>query len=695
MDDGALARFRGDAFLVTQFERYLARDCFVPEKIEYIGSAKIGQVSDKEASDANRNGKDTDPFHVRHSPLLSKASMKNDCARLRKMPLSILSCQNYHTWPRNSKKKCIFVSYWESTKMKRISTFAELLAILALVRPTLSILLLLTTIVGIRTLTAQTKDPGIPIDLRPGLDRIEGRNILLHVDKLASDEFEGRAPGTTGEELTVKYLIDQFRAVGAAPGNPNGSYIQNVPLVGYRTTPKIDLAVDGKPIPFAFMDDFVHDYPRLQARVDVPPAEVVFAGYGITAPQFGWDDYKETDVRGKLVLVLSGEPSRPLDENAKKPDPGFFKGVERTCYATREFKYEEARRRGAAGVLIIYDPETSATYGQFQTFAKLEGQNLKPRLGSYEMAIAGLVTTDAVKRIFSAVGKNFDDAEKAASLVAFRPEKLGVKADISLTSKLRYFNSRNVVAKVRGSDPRLRNEYVIYTAHWDHLGKDTSLLGDQIYNGANDNAIGTAQLIEAARAFAAMKQKPARSVLFIATTAEEKGFLGARYYVRDPLYPISKTVANINLDAGNLFGLTRDLASTGYGNSTMDEVLASAARSQGRVFTTGSLDETGGLYFGSDQIEFAKAGIPAVFPWSGVDYVGKPKDYGDKVWAEYGEKRYHQVSDEVMPDWDVSGAVEDTRWFVIAGFLAARDRQRPRLKDGSEFIWISKGRVRK
>lgn len=544
-------------------------------------------------------------------------------------------------------------------------------------------------------LFAQRNGVSISPPLKDALDAINGRNILGHVRKLSSDEFEGRSPGSRGEDLTVKYLVEKFKAVGAAPGNPNGSYIQNVPLVGYRTSPKIDLTVDGEPLPFRFLDDFVHDYPGLTSSLDIRAADIVFAGYGITAPQFGWDDYKETDVRGKLVLVLSGEPSRPLGEDAKKPDPGFFKGIERTYYSTREFKYEEARRRGAAGVLIIYDPERSATYGLFQTFAKLEGQNLKPRPGSHQMAIAGMVTTNAVKRIFSAVGKNFDDVEKAASLPAFRPEKLRVKADISLTSKLRYFNSRNVVARVVGSDPRLRNEYVIYTAHWDHLGKDTSLTGDQIYNGANDNAIGTSQLIEAARAFAAMKQKPKRSVLFIATTAEEKGYLGARHYVRDPLYPISKTVANINLDAGNLFGLTRDLASTGYGNSSMDEILASAARSQGRVFTTGSLDETGGLYFGSDQIEFAKAGIPAVFPWSGVDYVGKPKDYGDKVWAEYGEKRYHQVSDEVMPDWDVSGAVEDTRWFVIAGFLAAQNAERPRLKGGSEFIWISKGRVGK
>jgi Zn-dependent M28 family amino/carboxypeptidase len=226
---------------------------------------------------------------------------------------------------------------------------------------------------------------------------------------------------------------------------------------------------------------------------------------------------------------------------------------------------------------------------------------------------------------------------------------------------------------------------VVYSAHWDHLGKDSSLTGDQIYNGANDNAIGTAQLIEAARAFAALKRKPARSILFIATTAEETGFLGARYYLQKPLYSISATVANINLDAGNLFGLTRDLGSTGYGNSTLDEVLETAAKIQGRVFVAESLDGNGGLYFGSDQIEFAKAGIPAVFPWSGNDYVGKPKGFGFKVWGEYSNDRYHKVADGVMPDWDSTGAVEDTRWFVIAGFLIAQNKERPEWKPGSEF----------
>jgi Zn-dependent M28 family amino/carboxypeptidase len=264
---------------------------------------------------------------------------------------------------------------------------------------------------------------------------------------------------------------------------------------------------------------------------------------------------------------------------------------------------------------------------------------------------------------------------------------MATTAKISLSSKVRNVVSRNVVAMVEGSDPRLKNEYVIYSAHWDHLGRDPKLKGDQIYNGANDNAAGTAQLLEVARGFANLKTRPKRSVLFVATTAEEKGFLGARHYIQNPLYPISKTVAAINLDAGNLFGLTKDLGSTGYGNSTLDDTLTAAAEMQGRTFLTGSMDN-GGLYFASDQIEFAKAGIPAVFPWNGHLYIGKPADHSEKVWNEYGSKRYHQVTDEVMPDWDMAGAVEDARWMMIAGFLAADRPEKPRWLKGSEFLWI-------
>jgi Zn-dependent M28 family amino/carboxypeptidase len=525
-------------------------------------------------------------------------------------------------------------------------------------------------------------------DVRGALGKIEGKNILRHIETLASDRFEGRAPGTLGEKLTVQYLTEQFKKTGLRPGNPNGTFIQTVPLIGYKTTGKIDLSVDGRPIPFVFLEDFVHVVPRPESTVTVVTSGVVFAGYGISAPQFGWDDYKNTDVRNKLVIVLSGEPGRRDKNDPEKPDNSFFKGDERTYYSSRDFKYEMARERGAAGLLVITDPESSRTFSIFKTFAGLEGMALEPhRSPKQSLAIAGLMTMQAADRIFKAAGNDFKEAEKSASSAGFRVKALSIEGTISLNSRLRNVASSNVVAKVDGSDPLLRNQYVIYSAHWDHLGVDPHLKGDQIYNGANDNAAGTAQLIEIARAFAALKTKPKRSVLFMAVTAEEKGFLGSRYYVQKPLYPISKTIAAINLDAGNLFGMTKDLASTGYGNSTMDDTLEEAAVMQGRIFLKRSFDD-GGTYFASDQIEFAKAGIPAVFPWSGVDYVGKPAGFGDKVWDDYGSKRYHRVGDEVMADWEMTGAVEDARWMMTAGYLAANKVERPVWLKGSEFVWL-------
>ena len=530
--------------------------------------------------------------------------------------------------------------------------------------------------------------PALPAGVSQSLEKITGERILEHVRILASDRFEGRAPGTIGEHLTVDYLVKQFRASGLSPGNPDGTFVQKVPLVGYKTTATIDLAANAKPVSLTFFDDFVHDLPRLAARVDTKITGVVFAGYGITAPQFNWDDYKGTDVRNKLVLVLSGEPSKPDATDSKKFDPLFFRGDTRTYYSTREFKYEEARKRGAAGILVITDPEKARTYSLFQTFARMEGMALRDSSPHTAPAISGLVTKKAGERLFTAAGRDLSESTKAADDPRSTPISMDLSGRISVSSKLRNFVSQNVVARIQGSDPDLKNEYVIYSAHWDHLGKDESLTGDQIYNGANDNAAGTAQLIEVGAAFASLTKKPKRSILILATTSEEKGYLGARFYARNPLYP--KMLAAINLDAGNLFGLTKDLASAGYGQSTLDGTLETAAEMQGRTFLRESLDGDGGYYFASDQIEFAKVGVPAVFPWNGHIYVGKPPDFGEKRWNDYGTNRYHQVTDEVMADWDMAGAVEDARWMMLTGLLVANNVERPSWSAGSEYLWLGK-----
>lgn len=518
-------------------------------------------------------------------------------------------------------------------------------------------------------------DADIIKTLSPALDSIKGERILHHVKVLSSDKFEGRNPGTIGESVTVKYLIEQFRRAGLKPGNPDGTFVQNVPMVGFLSEPQVEIKVGSASIFLDFSNDFVHDIPRPQQIVKAKDSNIVFAGYGIVAPQYGWDDYKGVDVRNKTVIVLSGEPVLPA--------AAMFKGNLRTYYSTREFKYQIAKSKGAAAILVVTDPTKQQTFSLYQTLAKIEGATLRLRSVGQELALTGLLTINAVRRVFSAAGANFDDQQEAAQSRDFTPFSLGVAADIKIASKIRNFNSKNVIARIEGADPKLKNEYIVYSAHWDHLGKDTRLKGDQIYNGAFDNASGTASMVEMARAFARLNIKPKRSILFIATTGEEKGYLGSRYFVNSHLYPISSLIANINIDGCNVFGLTSDTASTGFGNTTLDEALADAAKLQGRTFQQSSIDN-GGAYFASDQVEFAKVGIPAVFPWNGSSYINKPANYSEKVW-EQQSKNYHQVSDEANPEWDLSGAVQDAQWLVIAGYNIADTVKRPEWKAGSEF----------
>lgn len=551
------------------------------------------------------------------------------------------------------------------------------------------VILLILALIGFLPAASQESGDGdgdgVLTFLRPALNSIKADEILQNVKVLASDKFEGRNVGTAGEALTVNYLVDQFKRAGLEPGNPDGTYVQKVPLIGFRTKPQIEFSINGEKFPLQFPDDFIHEFPRLQPNVTVKNSGIVFAGYGIVAPEYDWDDYKAIDVRNKLVILLGGEPSIHDKNDPKKLDAGFFKGDLRTFYSTMEFKKELALKKGAAAVLCITDPEKSPNYSIFKTFALLEGFALRPQgPANKALAITGLITIGASRKLLAASGQDFEALQKSAQSKDFKPVLTSAKANISVTNKLRRVESQNVVARIDGSDPRLKNEYVIYTAHWDHLGRDKDLKGDQIYNGAIDNAIGTAQLLAVAKGFAMLPKKPKRSILFIAVTAEEKGFLGSRYYAQHPLFPIARTAANINLDGGNAWGRTKDIMQSNYGLSTLDETFDEAARMQGRVFLNESLGD-GGYYFGSDQIEFAKVGIPAAFPFSGFNYPGKATDFGEKMWNAYGDKDYHKVSDEVGSNWDLSGAAEDAQLFLIAGYNVAQVLKRPEWKAGSEF----------
>ncbi|HYP16538.1 MAG TPA: M28 family peptidase, partial [Opitutus sp.] len=400
---------------------------------------------------------------------------------------------------------------------------------------------------------------------------ISRERILGHTTVLASDEFEGRAPGSPGEEKTVAYLTNQFRELGLAPGNPDGTFVQRVPLVGITSRPSLTFDVNGQPFPVEHLNDFVGPTSRVAPHVAVRDSEAVFVGYGIVAPEFGWDDFKNVDVRGKTVVVLVNDPP-VLDPQTGQLDPKFFGGRAMTYYGRWTYKYEIAAARGAAACLIVHETGP-ASY----PFAVITGSRARenfelrtPGGNADRVAMEGWLTHDAARRLFAAGGHDYEALKKAAARPDFQPVALGAKASFTIQSDLREVDSQNVVARLPGSDPALREEHIIYTAHWDHLGRDSRLSGDQIFNGAADNAGGVAVLLEIARAFASLppEQRPKRSLLFLAVTAEEKGLLGSRFYAEHPLYPLTRTLANLTLDGVNQFGPTSDLTVIGSGAST-------------------------------------------------------------------------------------------------------------------------------
>lgn len=519
------------------------------------------------------------------------------------------------------------------------------------------------------------------VSLEPALASVTAGELLADIEVLASDAFEGRAPGTRGETLTVDYLQKGFARRGAAPGNPDGTYVQDVPLVAFQATPRLALTLAGEKTTLAFPGDYVARSRRLLPSVAIAGSELVFAGYGIVAPEYGWDDFKDVEVAGKTLIVLEGEPELPAPADGGAP----FRGETLTYYGNRFYKYEVAAAKGAAALLIVHDPASAATpYPTIQKGFQAEAYEVRSASRPEPLAAEGWITLDAVERVCTRLGKSFGDLRLAAQATSFRPRALGAKVDLTIDSVLRDVPTRNVVARIAGSDPKLRHELVVYTAHWDHLGRDESLQGDQIYNGAIDNAAGVATLLEIAEAFARLPTPPRRSILFLATTAEERFYLGAKHYVAAPLYPLADTVANINLDASNLWGRTEDVLNLAYGATTLDDVLEEAAAAQGRKLVREQFDR-GAYFFRSDVFEFARAGIPAVFPSSGSRYIGKPEGYGDEKWDAYGSHDYHQLTDDVRADWDMAGAVEDGQWLFRVGYLIAQSDTLPAWQPESEF----------
>jgi Zn-dependent M28 family amino/carboxypeptidase len=543
--------------------------------------------------------------------------------------------------------------------------------------------------IGIILLAALVTGLAPDAGLKSALEGVKPEAVLEHIKVLASDEFEGRGPGTPGEEKTIAYVSGQFRGMRLRPGNPDGTFLQAVPLIGFQAKKVAgSFQVRDRTVALSFPEDFVAVSRRMVPEVSIENSDVVFVGYGTVAPEYGWDDYKGLDVRGKTLIMLVNDPPVADPNDPAKLDSAVFKGPAMTYYGRWTYKYEIASDKGAAAVILVH--ETGPAGYPFEVVrGSWSRENFdigEPQKGQVtgRVAVEGWMTLAKSQELFQACGRDFTALKAAAAHREFRPEPLGCRARFAISNALREVRSNNVVARLEGSDPALKDESIIYTAHWDHLGHDPALKGDAIYNGAADNASGVAAVLEIARAFTRIHPAPKRSILFLIVTAEEKGLLGAKYYATHPLYPLARTLANINLDVINLWGPTTDIISIGMGQTTLDDRLIAIAGAHGRTVAPDA-DPEKGYYFRSDHFEFAKQGVPAIDPKGGRQYVGKSGDFGKRKQEEYTAKDYHKPSDEVKPDWDLSGAAEDIKLLVELGYSVAQEPQYPEWKPSSEF----------
>lgn len=499
---------------------------------------------------------------------------------------------------------------------------------------------------------------------------ISGERIRAHVKFLSSDLLEGRGVGTRGGDLAAEYIATQFQLIGAKPGGDNGTYFQRVPLIGVTTGPNATLSAEagGKPVSFRWLDDFVGQNTQ-QTPQDQFDSEAVFVGHGISAPEFHWDDFKGMDVKGKVLVLFTNEPS--------SEDPAFFGGRALTYYGRWTYKYEEATRRGARAVLIVHTTPT-AGYGWdvVRSSWSKEDPEVKVPAGQHALSLAGWLSQDAGERLFALAGKRIDEMLNAANRPDFRPIPLGIRIRANIPTTVRQIESRNVVAVIPGSDEKMNSQYVAFSAHWDHLGIGPEVNGDRIYNGAVDNATGCGILLEIARAWADLGQKPRRSALFLAVTAEEAGLRGSEYYAAHPIYPLNQTAIDLNFDAFYPFGRTEDISVTGAERTSVWPIVEQAARRMNVTIQPEAHPEQG-HYFRSDHFSFAHAGVPAFSISLGTHFYGKPAGYGEKIFEEFNEKHYHQPSDEYREDWDFAGIVEAAQFGLIIGMDVANQPNFP------------------
>jgi len=522
-------------------------------------------------------------------------------------------------------------------------------------------------------------------------DRFDAAKMRERVIRLSADDFEGRGPGTAGGKRAAQYIADQLKASGVKPANKK-SYFQNVRLVGVKADPKTVLQIGSGS--YKFGDDFVATTSAQLADVSID-ADLVFVGYGIDAPLYNWNDYSGNaeDYRGKVLMIMVNDPP------ATTAEPNLFGDKALTYYGRWTYKFEEAARRGAAGVILIHTTD-SAGYGW--NVVRTSNGNWR-----YEIArtpsdtapflkVKSWVTNDAATKILKSAKLDIDDLREKARHRGFKPINTGLKVRLDLKSEMQTFDSPNVVGRVKGSDKKLRKEFVVYTGHWDHLGiGEPDARGDRVYNGAYDNASGVATILGIAEAFAKMpkKERPKRSLLFLFPTAEEQGLLGAEYYSKNPLVPLAKTAADVNIDGVNFFGKTSDFSALGAERSSIEAVINEAAKERSLTVEADTRPEQG-FFFRSDHFPFAKVGVPSISLRHGDDFVTPLKGEAEAFFKDYTEKYYHQVSDEYRDWWDMSAMIQEAELAFAIGTKLANLSAMPRYKDTDEFSAADKLRFK-
>ena len=506
---------------------------------------------------------------------------------------------------------------------------------------------------------------------------INDASLSQYLSVIAADSLAGRKPFTSGETKTINYLKNEFEKLGLEPGNGD-SYFQEVPMVEIKSVPEAKMVLKGQSgsLDLTYLTDFVAGSRRLKDQVNITNSPLVFAGFGIVAPEYGWNDYKDLDVKGKTVVVMINDPGFA--------DATLFKGKNMTYYGRWTYKFEEASRQGATGILIIHDTEPAAypwsvvRSGWSKSKLNLQSEDN----GMNRTVVEGWISLDKAKALFKLAGQS-DGLMESAKKKGFKAVDLGLTTSLAIKNKIKKSLSYNVLAKVSGD--KHRDEAIIYSAHWDHLGIGEKVKGDSIYNGAVDNATGVASLLELAAAFKKLPKKPGRTILFISYTAEEQGLLGSEYYAKHPVFPLVKTVANINMDMMGIAGKTKDIVVYGFGQSELEDYASTSAKKQGRVVVPDPVPSSG-LYYRSDHFNLAKVGVPSLFTGSGVDNVKNGRAWGLKQVADFTKFRYHSPQDNFDANtWDLSGIVEDVRLVFDLGYRLSNEASYPKWKEGSEF----------